>query len=770
MIDLSARVDDWSDEQRMLRDAAADFFAAGADGAWLRQWRGRGPGYDRARWQEMAALGWTGLRLAEQYGGSEAGCVQMALLLEQAGRALAPEPLNAGALLPASTLVWGDNEALRAHWLPRLARGEVVLALAGHEHEHGMSPAGDAPTLQARPQGAGYWLQGRQRHVAAGEGADAYIVAANTPQGMALFLVEAGAPGLSRHSQGRVDGGFASELQFDQVVVPAAQLVAGIASAPAVLARALDEARIAASAELLGVMARALELSVQYIGLREQFGRAIGSFQALQHQAADSLIQVELARSVVMQAAALADAGAEGQQLAAAASQAKARASDAALRVTKGCIQLHGGIGYTDECDIGLFLKQAMVLAAWLGSAAWHRRRYGESAPTRVDDAPPEIIAAGDPPIRGAELRLWISENFPPEWRFPPSRLSQREAAAWHAKLYAKGWVAPNWPRAHGGMGLTAFEQLAFLSEFDRHGISIAPNMGVVMLGPLLIRYGSEAQQREHLPKILSGEVRWCQGYSEPAAGSDLANLRTRAEPDGDDFIVNGQKIWTSFAHEADMIFMLVRTDPNAKKQEGISFLLADMKSPGITVKRIRNLGGGAEFCEVFFDNVRVPRSNLVGGLNQGWTMAKSLLGSERITIGHPRLARAPLQRLRELGEARGVFDEPAWRARYDALRLDADDLNAVFVRYVDVLRRGGDLGPEVSILKVWVTETLQRIADLMLETGGEAATLDAAIDLPTGGLHAAKVFFTARPATIYGGSNEIQRNILAKAVLQLPG
>lgn len=768
MIDLSARVDDWSDEQRMLRDAAAAFFAAGADGAWLRQWRGREPGHDRARWREMAALGWTGLRLAEPYGGSEAGCVQMALLLEQAGRALAPEPLNAGALLPASTLVLGDNPALRERWLPRLASGEVVLAVAWQERNN--DQACERPVLHALPQGDGYRLNGVKRCIVAGEGADAFVVSATTPQGMALFLVEADAPGLTLRSQGRVDGGFWSELQLDKVVVSDAQVVAGVGRAATVLARALDEARIAASAELLGVMSRALEISVQYIGLREQFGRAIGSFQALQHRAADLLIQVELARSVVMQAATLVDAGADDQQLAVAASQAKARASDAALLVTKGCIQLHGGIGYTDECDIGLFLKRAMVLAAWLGAAPWHRRRYGELAPTGVDDAPPEFIAAGDPPIRGADLRQWIGENFPPEWRFPPSRKSQREAAAWHDKLHAKGWVAPNWPRAHGGMGLSAFEQLQFLSEFDRHGISIAPNMGVVMLGPLLIRYGSQAQQREHLPKILSGEVRWCQGYSEPAAGSDLANVRTRADADGDDFIVNGQKIWTSFAHEADMIFMLVRTDPNAKKQDGISFLLADMKSPGITVKRIRNLGGGAEFCEVFFDNVRVPQANLVGGLNQGWTMAKSLLGSERITIGHPRLARAPLQRLRELGEASGVFDEPAWRARYDALRLDADDLNAVFVRYVDVLRRGGDLGPEVSILKVWVTETFQRIADLMLETGGEAATSDAAITLSSGGLHAANVFFSARPASIYGGSNEIQRNILAKAVLQLPG
>lgn len=773
MIDLGARLDDLGQEQRMLRDAAASFFAGDGDGRRLREWRARSPGYDRARWREMAALGWTGLRLPERHGGSEGSLTQAALLLEQSGRALAPEPLTAGALLPGAALIHGGNEALQARWLPQLASGQCALALAWQESAD--DPNGARPMLQARPQGEGFVLSGSKQFVAAADAADAFVVSASAPGGMVLLLVEAGARGLSLRTRPRVDGATWGELAFDQVEVGAAQIVAGSGTASAVLQRALDEARLAASAELLGVMTRALEISVAYIKTREQFGRAIGSFQALQHRAVDLLVQVELARAVLMQslqrADALGDAPTDAQARAIAASQAKARCADAALKVTKGCIQLHGGIGYTDECDIGLFLKKAMVLAAWLGSAAWHRGRYGELAPAEgLGENAPDAIGSGEQAIRSTELRRWIADNFPPEWRFPPSRLSLRESQAWHARLYAQGWVAPNWPKAHGGMGLSAYEQVAFQAEFDRHGINIAPNMGVVMLGPLLIRYGTEAQQREFLPKILSGQVRWCQGYSEPSAGSDLANLRTTAELDGDHFIVNGQKIWTSFAHEADMIFLLVRTDKKAKKQEGISFLLADMRAPGITIKRIRNLSGNSEFCEVFFDNLRVPRQNLVGGLNQGWTMAKSLLGSERITIGHPRVAQAPLQRLRELAVSSGAWADPAWRARYDELRLDVDDLGAAFVRCVDVLRRGHELGPEVSILKIWITEALQRIADLMLETGAERATCDEAIALPGGdGLHMANVFFSARPATIYGGTNEIQRNILAKAVLELP-
>ena len=769
MIDLAAKLDDLSDEQRMLRDAGADFFAAEGEGRRLRDWRGRAPGYDRARWREMAALGWLGLCLPEAYGGSGCSLAQASLLLEQCGRALAPEPLIAGALMPGWALLHGDNEALRARWLPALARGEQTLALAWQEREHDQTTRPES--LRATPRGDGFVLDGAKRFVAAADAAGAFIVSALAPQGPVLLLVEAGQPGLTLATLPRVDGGFWGELQFKGVEASAAQLVADAPRADAVLQRALDLGRIAAAAELLGVMGRALDSSVQYIAVREQFGRPVGSFQALQHRAANLLIQVELTRAVVAQSAALADAeGTDAGRLSAAASQAKARASAAALEVTKGCIQLHGGIGYTDECAIGLYLKKAMVGAAWLGAAAWHRRRYNDLAPAGGDEAAPELVVGGEQPIRRDELRRWLADNFPPAWRFPSSRLSLRDTREWHVKLNARGWAAPNWPKEHGGMGLGAYEQVALQSEFDRHGIQIAPNMAVVMLGPLIIRHGTEAQKREILPRILSGEVRWCQGYSEPSAGSDLANLRTTAVADGDDFIVNGQKIWTSFAHEADMIFLLVRTDPKAKKQEGISFLLADMRSPGITVKRIRNLSGGSEFCEVFFDNVRVPRANLVGGLNEGWTMAKSLLGSERIMIGNPRGARAPLLRLRELARANGLDDDAAWRARHDELRLDVDDLDALFVRCVDVLRRGRDLGPEVSMLKIWVTETQQRVADLMLETAGESGVSDQSLALAGGALHPANVFFSARPASIYGGSNEIQRNILAKGVLELPG
>ncbi len=768
MIDLSLRIDAFSDDERMVRDAASSYCARDADLRRVRALRGMTPNHDPQAWKELARMGWLGARLPENLGGMALTNAQWALLLEQFGRSLAPEPLTATAVLAAGALLGGDNAALKDRWLPRLAAGEGLLALAWQDSagSQAIQPPG-APITRATARDGGWVLDGGKCVVAAGDSANAFIVSAQGPDGLGLYLVRNDAPGLTVTTRKRVDGGGWSELALQGVAVGVADLVASPAVASSTLERVLDEGRFALSAELLGLMARALELSVDYIQMREQFGKKIGSFQALQHRAVDLFVLVELSRAVLRQTALrLDEAGIDPAARALAVSQAKARCSDAALKVAKGCIQLHGGIGYTDECNIGLFLKRAMVLSAWLGDAGAHRRRYGELAGPFGQDADTQTT---DPLRR--EVRAFLAANFPPEWRFPPHRMSLKDTEPWQRKLAAKGWAAPGWPLEYGGMGLPPFEQLKMAEEFDRHGVMVMTNMGVVMLGELLIRYGTEAQKREYLPRILAGEQRWCQGYSEPGAGSDLAAVQTRAVLDGDMFVVNGQKIWTSFAHEAHMIFMLVRTDPQAKKQDGISFLLADMTSPGITVRRIKNLTGSSEFCEVFFDNVRVPRANLVGGLNKGWTMAKSLLGNERIMIGHPRLAKVPLQSLHALLKSRGLLDEPALRARFDELRLDVEDLGASYVRMADVLRRGGELGPEVSMLKVWISETMQRVTDMLLEAGAETATLDEATTLAEGSqVHVANQYFASRPATIYGGSSEIQRNVLAKAMLELPG
>jgi len=365
--------------------------------------------------------------------------------------------------------------------------------------------------------------------------------------------------------------------------------------------------------------------------------------------------------------------------------------------------------------------------------------------------------------------RQLLSETYPQDIRFPPRRLRWAEVKPWYMILSHAGWLAPSWPRAHGGMGLSPSKQLIYIDEFETYGAGRAPDHGILLFGPLLIRYGSAEQKARFLPKIIAGEEIWCQGYSEPNAGSDLAGLRTEAVLEGGDYIVNGQKTWTTLANDAHWIFCLVRTDKQAKKQEGISFLLIPMNAPGITVKPIVNLELQDEFSEVFFDNVRVPRENIVGEVNQGWTMAKALLGFERIFLGSPRQAANALSKLYRLALHYGITAEPGFVERYTGFRMELSDHECLFERAADGLRRTGTLGAEVSFLKLNQTELFQRIT----EYGLEIAQSDGGLLHPLEGdnaLNPMGQFLISRAATIYGGTSEVQRNIIAKSVLGLPG
>ena len=368
-----------------------------------------------------------------------------------------------------------------------------------------------------------------------------------------------------------------------------------------------------------------------------------------------------------------------------------------------------------------------------------------------------------------AEVRKFFEAEYPEELCNLAHRPVFAELEHWHKKLHAKGWVAPAWPTEYGGMGLGAAKLLIYYEEQQNFGVIRGRDMGVQMVGPLIIKFGTQAQKDDWLPRVLSCEDIWCQGYSEPGSGSDLASLRTSAVIDGDDFVINGQKIWTTMAHDASHIFMLVRTDPDApKKQQGISFVLMDMDQPGITVRNIQTLAGEPEFCEVFFDDARTPVANMVGEMNNGWSMAKALLGFERIFIGAPNLAQNALVQLETFARGRGALDDPQFRDRFAELALDVEDHAALYTRFADQLKRGETLGADVSMLKIWVTETCQAITELMIQAAGPDGATIGPIQVGNIGLDVLSNFYKARPSTIYGGSNEIQRNILSKAVLGL--
>ena len=376
--------------------------------------------------------------------------------------------------------------------------------------------------------------------------------------------------------------------------------------------------------------------------------------------------------------------------------------------------------------------------------------------------------ARGDDEFR-SQVRAFIEARYPEDLRFLPRRVRMSEIRGWWDTLAEKGWIAPNWPREWGGMGLEAGKMVIYLEEMERHGVARAADQGITQVGPIIMKYGTDAQKDYFLPRTRTGEIIWSQGYSEPNAGSDLANLQTSAVIDGDEFVINGQKIWTTLAHDSTHIYLLVRTDQAAKKQKGISFLLVDVKTPGITIRPIRNIAGHEEFCEVFFDDVRVPRDTLVGNLNEGWTIAKALLGFERLNIGSPRRPQYALMRLEMLARAKGLFEDAGFVDRFVAIKLDLEDLASLYSRYVEQVKRGEPLGQDVSSLKIWAMEAWQRLTDLLVETGAEDGVIEGAHDIEGVEIDFLNPFYYARPGTIYGGSSEIQRNILSKYVLQLP-
>ena len=369
-ISLQSRIDVLSEQQVLIQDSAVAFIAQNDELKKTRDNRFVQPGFDQQTWQEMAELGWLGFLIPEQYGGIGLGFDDLHTVLIQLGKGLVPAPFVATAVLAASALVNGDNEVVKKDRLPALVAGEWKPALAWQEARGSMSVKAELVSVVDGK------LSGKKMFVPDAGGADAFIVSAASAEGTELYLVNKDAAGLSISYDQRVDGGFYGQLSFDQVAV--GDKVAGVALAEQILAAALDAGRVAASAELLGVMTRALEITVDYTSQRVQFDKPIGSFQALQHKMVDLFILSEISRSVVLQTIALFDGEASAEGRAAAASQVKARCSDAALQITKSAIQLHGGIGYTDEANIGLYLKKAMYLASWLGNASAHRARYAE--------------------------------------------------------------------------------------------------------------------------------------------------------------------------------------------------------------------------------------------------------------------------------------------------------------------------------------------------------------------------------------------------------
>ena len=388
------------------------------------------------------------------------------------------------------------------------------------------------------------------------------------------------------------------------------------------------------------------------------------------------------------------------------------------------------------------------------------------------------------------EARTWLEANCPPEMRQPVDMAKggyfggrRRDAAdpvarQWCERMAERGWTTPTWPKAYGGGGLDRDEARVLAEELARLNARPAlSSIGIMMLGPMLLEYGTEEQKQEHIPPIVRGEIRWCQGYSEPGAGSDLASLQTRCVDEGDHFSVTGQKIWTSMADESDWIFALVRTDPDASKHEGISFVLIDMDQPGVTVSPIKLISGASPFCQTFFENARAEKRNLVGKPGQGWTLAKRLLQFERQSIGTIDSAQARARQetpphefaKRYCGEADGRIADALVRDRVAQLEVDRHALTTTMRRVGDEAKAGSDVGTTSSIFKLYGSEINQRKNELFMEIMGAQGLGWEGEGFETEELENTRHWLRSKCNTIEGGTSEVQLNIIAKRVLGLP-
>jgi alkylation response protein AidB-like acyl-CoA dehydrogenase len=373
------------------------------------------------------------------------------------------------------------------------------------------------------------------------------------------------------------------------------------------------------------------------------------------------------------------------------------------------------------------------------------------------------------------EVREFIRTALPPHLAAKAAvdgHFEHDEVMEWHKILYRKGWVAPHWPKEFGGTGWDAARRFIFSDELEKTGAPSLSPFGLTMVGPLIIQFGSDAQKARFLPKILSGEEAWCQGYSEPEAGSDLASLRTTAIDDGKGgFVVNGQKTWTTYGQYADWIFCLVRTNPNVKKQAGISFLLIDMKTPGVKAVPMLTTGHTPAFCDTYFDNAVVPHENVVGPVDGGWTMAKALLGHERTLIAAVGTSTRALLRVKRIAQEHGLLGDPGFRSRIARLEIELEALRMQNYRALAGAQLGHAPGPESSVLKIRGSEILQQAMELAMDVMGPSCM---AWFTPAGVVSPSEqwvgsAFNYTRATTIYGGSNEIQRNVIAKWILGLP-
>lgn len=708
------------------------------------RWRpdAEGNGDTAGVWRALHEQGVTGL-------GQDPALIDLPEILavmEELGRAACPAPMPAAII---ANLALGDRS-------PALAGDPVAFGFGSHD---GDSNAGSATLAQGR-------LSGRLRFTEGTEIAARFLVVAEGP---ALCLVAADAEGLQVTPTPGLTRPSLADLALHDVAAET------FPTDEARIAELRLVARLCLCARALGAAARGFELVLDYAKVRQQFGRVIGAFQAIQHKLANSHIALDAARLQL-------DAAAEARLANPAAWPLLAKAAVAfccqTLRQvafeTQHCF---GAIGFAEEHEAPRLFRRVQGDLARLGGAAAARRDLaallfdGDTDPFDAADQ-----AADDPAAAfRQEVREWLAANWSAEDRartYATPLHDRKWNLPFARKLGDAGWTTLNWPKEAGGRAASPLEQLAFAEELLRAGAPDRPLLaGARILAPEIIAHGSPELRAELLPKLRAGTATACLGYSEPESGSDLASLKTRAVRDGDHFVVNGQKIWTTDGHRASHMILAARTDPDpASRHRGISLFVLPMDTPGITVRKFMALHG-EHFCNIFFDDVRIPASHLLGPLNGGWKILSNALASERILMAaYASEVRDLLRRIIADLRARGLAADPVTRDRMAGLAAEVQAARLLSLRAIRL--SGGDYAPlvEAAMGKVYASELSQRLTQAAIEIYGAAATLgDEADDVPVSGAIERMLRYSIM-MVVGGGTNEIQRNVIAGRALGLPG
>ncbi len=678
-------------------------------------------------WQELVAQGWTGIHVSEEHAGEGAGLVELCVVLEELGRAGAPGPFTGHALAAAvlaGAVAVGDPGA--AEYLGGLASGGFVGAVALRGE------------VDVNEEDGRLRVRGDLSPVLSGHLCELLLVDAGDAGWVVLLGGEFDARELPSVDLTRR----MAEVTVDAVVAPSRRLAS--------VARddVWNLAAIVFGAEAVGAAQWCVDTAAEYAVERRQFGRPIGQFQGVKHRCADMAARTELARAAVWDAARAAS---EPEVATLTACVAGALTIDACFQTAKDCVQVLGGIGFTWEHDAHVYLRRMISLRALLGGSGGWSARTAQAALAGASrrlaaDLPPEAEVLGD------EVRAFLGS------------LDGLDDLARRHALAEAGYLAPHWPEPWG-RNAGAVEQLVIDREF-RAAKVVRPSLviGAWALPPLMV-YGTTEQQERWIPPTLRGEIAWCQLFSEPGAGSDLAGLTTRAERVEGGWIVNGQKVWTSMAKEADWGILLARTDPEVPKHEGISFFMLDMATPGIDIRPLRELTGYAFFNEVFFDDVFVPDDCLVGREHDGWRATRTSLANERVFMGSGATLGRGVRGILETIREQGLADDSATLTEVGEL-VARDHALAVLGHRLMLSQLGGadPSGAEASVRKLLGVEHDQRVQEVGLRLQGPAG---AVAEGPAATW--SEQFLFTRNLTIAGGTSEIQRNIIGERVLGLP-